>query len=217
MNEIIPTILVDSQRDFEQQLRIVEPYVSTVQVDILDGSCYSVTNWHDPVAVGAIQTPVQFELHLMVENPLPIITEWKKYVPNTIRAIIHAELDRPLPAIMQYIKEHLQLEAGVALNPETPLSESHRVLHEADMVLLLGVHPGASGQPFHGDSIFEKIKRLHAHLPELPLGVDGGITKENIEKIKEAGASRFCVGSSIFHEKDSVEALKALQKIIGVL
>lgn len=217
-SEIIPSILVDSQKEFERRLRLVENLVQTVSVDILDGSIYSVTNWFDARAVGALNTPVNFELHLMVSNPLPIIASWCSLVPKTIRAIIHAELGgRPLLAVIQQIQEVYHLQAGLALNPETPLTEVHHVLQKVDELLFLGVHPGSSGQPFEGNSILEKIRQAHVHVPTIPLGIDGGVKKENILDLQKAGVSRFYVTSAIFEQKDPASALRELQKQVGML
>ena len=71
--EIIPSLLVDGKEAFERRLRLVENHVKTVAVDILDGSTYQVTNWFNAEAISAMHTPVQFILHLMVENPLEYI------------------------------------------------------------------------------------------------------------------------------------------------
>ena len=76
MIEIIPSLLVESRDEFERRLRLVEHDCEMVHVDILDGSLFGNTNWFDAKQVGALRTPVVFELHLMVENPLPIIAAW---------------------------------------------------------------------------------------------------------------------------------------------
>ena len=215
--EIIPSLLVDGKEAFERRLRLVENHVKTVAVDILDGSTYQVTNWFNAEAISAMHTPVQFILHLMVENPLPIIEKWMRLVPNTVRAIIHAESDRPLGAIIQQIQQTYKMEAGLALNPETPLNEIHPVLHEVDEVLLMGVRPGHSGQPFGGEVILEKTRQLRGHIPELPLAVDGGVQKENILDLLSAGITRFHVTSAIFDAEDPLHALKELQTMVGMV
>lgn len=215
--EIIPSLLVDGKETFEQRLRLVENHVKTVAVDILDGSTYQVTNWFNAEAISAMQTPVQFVLHLMVENPLPIIARWMSLVPNTVRAIIHAESDRPLAAIVQQIRQTYKIEAGLALNPETPLNEIHHVLHEVDEILVMGVRPGHSGQIFGGEMILEKTRQLHGHVPEIPLAVDGGVQKENIRDLLSAGISRFHVTSAIFETEDPIKSLKELQTMVGML
>ncbi len=219
--EIIPALLVESQEQFEQQLKLVENEVSTVQVDILDGSVFDKTSWFDAEAVGQIKTPVEFELHLMVENPLPIIDAWAKHVPSTVRAIIHAELDRPLGTIVEWIHQNDKLEAGIALNPETPIDEIHHVVQQVDQILVMGVHPGASGQEFgdsrhgiSGQAILEKIERISHRYPEITLGVDGAVSLERAPELKKRGASRLCIASAIFKADDPKQALHQFKSVI---
>lgn len=212
MSEIIPALLVESKKEFEEKLRLVENDVDTVQVDIMDGSSVPFTSWYDAETIGAIRTLVKYELHLMVENPLPIIAEWKKYVPNLIRAIIHVESDRPLATLIQQIREIHKLEVGLALNPETPSREIEYVLHDVDCILIMGVHPGKSGQTFDGDYLFEKIDHIRKHIPDTPIGVDGGVTAELIPKLVELGIDRICAASAIFKQEEPIQTLHELQE-----
>lgn len=217
MIEIIPSILVDSEKEFERRLRLVEGHAKVVHVDILDGTLFPETNWFDARSVGAFDTPVLFELHLMVKNPLPIIADWKKHVEGTKSAIVHAEIERPLGIVLEHIREVEQLEAGVALNPETPFEAVRHVMTELDMLLVMGVHPGASGQAFLGDSILEKIRAARGHGPSLPIEVDGGITEKFLRKLADAGATRICLASAIFSTSDPQAALERLQKAASTL
>ena len=218
--DIIPAILVGSQNEFEQRLRLVENITPTVQVDILDGSMFNQTSWFNAETVGKIKTPVQFELHLMVENPLPIIEAWAKYVPNTVRAIIQAELDRPIGTLIELIHQNAKLEAGLALNPETPIDEIHHVVHQLDQILVMGVHPGASGQELgdskcgiSGQAILEKIQRIHDRYPNIILGLDGGANSQTIPDIISHGCSRINVSSAIFKADNPVDAFQQLQEL----
>ena len=93
-SEIIPTLLVQSENEFERRLRLVEHDVTTVQIDVLDGTMFDAMSYHDARAIGAMRTDVAFELHLMIENPLAVVEAWKNHVPTLKRAIFHAELDR---------------------------------------------------------------------------------------------------------------------------
>ena len=114
MMEIIPSLFAHSQQEFERKLRLVENDCEMVQVDILDGSMFDNTTWSDPHHIKALRTSVSYELHLMVENPLPIIEEWKRQVKNLKRVIVHSELDRPVGTILAHCKEQLHLETAVA-------------------------------------------------------------------------------------------------------
>jgi ribulose-phosphate 3-epimerase len=218
--EIVPAILVNSQAEFEKRLKLIENEVETVQVDILDGSKFDSTSWFDAEAVATYKTPVQFELHLMVENPLPIIDAWAKHVPNTVRAIIHAELDRPLGSLIELIHQNSKLEAGISLNPETPIDEIHHVIHQIDEILVMGVHPGASGQGLgdskcgiSGQAILAKLERIHDRYPEIILGVDGGADLTTIPEFMRHGCSRISVGSAVFNADNPVDALHKLQEL----
>ena len=208
MIELIPSILVESQEEFERRLRLVDAHVKTVHVDVLDGTMFPQMSWYDERAVGAIETPVVFELHLMVENPLPIIKQWKDQVKNLKRAIIHIELDRPISTLIENIKQWDKLETGLAINPETPIEEIKHHLAMLDGLLVMGVHPGKSGQSFLGESVLQKIRELHHHYPQLPISCDGGITPLLAPSLISAGCSRLIVASNIFNAEDPLAAIK---------
>lgn len=211
MSEIIPAILADSKQEFEEKLRIAEKFSSTVQIDILDGSMFGVTNWHDAEAVAAMETATAFELHLMVNNPLPIIADWVNKMPNVKRAIIHAEIERPLGRILEEIHLTHLIEAGVSINPETPFEEIHAVLSDLDVLLIMSVHPGSAGQKFDGNYIIEKIKNVKNRAPNLKIEVDGGVTANLIPNLQTAGATRFAINSALFKAKNKKTAWKNLQ------
>ena len=121
-----------------------------------------------------------------------------------------------------FIKDDLKLEVGIALNPESPLSEE--VLHMVDQLTIMSVHPGLQGQAFgdpqHGgdiESILEKIRAARAHRHDLVIEVDGGITRELIEPLVRAGANRLCIGSAIFKTDDPTGTLKSFNELISRL
>lgn len=223
MSTIVPAILAHSEEEFEQQLRLIENDCELIQVDILDGSLFPNTNWFDAERVGALRSNVHYELHLMVENPIPIIQAWQKFVPNLERVIVSAEMHRPLIAVLQEIKMGLGLKVGVAINPETPLHEVESVIHELDQLTIMSVHPGKQGQAF-GDAehigdesfIFEKIKLAHDHRADLIIEIDGGVRDDLIGPLMHAGVDRIVVGSLLFKTEDPTNKLKLLNKIVSV-
>ncbi len=219
MLEIIPAFLVQSKKEFEEKLRLVEFDCKTIQLDILDGGLFPNTTWFDAATIGQIKTNVNIELHLMVENPIPIIEEFIKHVPTLNRAIVHAEMHRPLGSVTSYIKDTLKLEVGVAVNPETPLSQIEDVIHSIDTLLIMSVHPGFSGQSF-GDTdhvnseatVMNKIKQARAHKSDLILEVDGGVTEELIKPLVKAGINRICAASLIFKADNPTNKLRELNQ-----
>ena len=215
MKQIVPAFLVQSEQQFEKQLRAVENDCTLIQIDILDGTLFPHTSWFDPIAIGQLKTSVEIELHLMVENPIPIVEAFQKHVPTLKRAIVSAEMHRPIGTVTSYIKDMLHLEVGVAINPETPLKEIEEVLHEIDQLTIMGVHPGSMGQLFEGDAILDKIKLTKHHKPDLCIEIDGGVTEELIPTLIEAGVDRIVSGSMIFKNNAPTQKLQDLKHILA--
>lgn len=215
--EIIPAFLVRSHDEFERKLRLIEHDCDTIQIDILDGSLFPNTTWYDARSVGALRTKVKYELHLMVNNPLPIIEEWQKHVPTLHRVVVHSEMPRPVGAVLEHVKNFYHLETGVAINPETPLEEVHHTLFHVDQLTFLGVHPGWSGQEFMADLVMDKITQAVTQYPNLTLQIDGGLTDQLIEPLAQAGITRFCAASLIFKSPDPAQKLKELKQRISTL
>lgn len=223
MSTIVPAILAHSEEQFERELRLIENDCELVQVDILDGTLFPNTNWFDAQRIGSLRTNVRYELHLMVENPIPIIKTWQQMIPNLERVIVSAEMHRPLIAVVEEIKLGLGLKVGVAINPETPLHEIESVIHELDQLTIMSVHPGTQGQTF-GDTdhignksfIFDKIALARNHRPDLAIEVDGGVRDDLLEPLMHAGVSRIAVGSLLFQDPNPTQKLKWLNALVTV-
>lgn len=214
MTIVVPAILAKTQEEFftkvnNSELRSIAPLW---QIDVLDGSMFDHVSWFDAREVAKINDLPEIELHLMISNPLPIIEAWKKQVPTLKRAIIHAEIDRPVGAIVHRIHD-LGLEAGLAINPETPIKLILDHLDEIQILLVMGVHPGASGRQFGGESIIQKIKEIKNRFPELKIGVDGGINLANASEIVTAGTDQLCVSSALWETPDPKNVYQKLASL----
>jgi ribulose-phosphate 3-epimerase len=106
-------------------------------------------------------------------------------------------------------------QAGVVLNPSTPLVSIEEALEFADYVLVMSVNPGFGGQKFIPQAI-DKVKRLHRMIEERQLNVrieiDGGIDRKNIESVVAAGAEIIVAGSAIFGTSDAEAAVRELRE-----
>lgn len=221
MIEILPGILAENAQELQERLFFPgfwQPGM-TAHVDVLDGTMFGATCFCDATAIAerSESTPhtphptpfPSIELHLMVQNPLPVIEQWKSLIPETTRAIVHAEIERSLDPILDRIRE-LGLETGVALCPETPPDMLDRVHHIPDRVLVMGVHPGASAQPFLGEPILAKIRRLRALHPSFIIAVDGGVKADTAQNIIKAGANALIATSAIWQSKRPLDAYTQL-------
>jgi ribulose-phosphate 3-epimerase len=212
--QILPAILAADAAELQERLLFPgfwQPDM-VAHVDILDGSMFGATCFCDPRAVATPSAPSgrgllvpSIELHCMVQNPLPIIKEWKSLVPSTIRAIVHIEMYRPIDPVLHHIHE-LGLENGVALCPETLVDRLGLLLETPDRVLMMGIPPGAAGQSFLGEPILSKVRRLRTLHPQLTIAMDGGVTTELANSMYNAGANALVANTAIWHNTHPKQA-----------
>ncbi|MEK7841459.1 MAG: ribulose-phosphate 3-epimerase, partial [Deltaproteobacteria bacterium] len=130
---------------------------------------------------------------------------------------VHAETCRHLYRTIQYIKEQ-GIRAGVSLNPTTPLCHLDHILGDVDLVLIMTVNPGFSGQSFI-NSCLPKIERLRRMIDDgnynAELEVDGGIKVSNIGAVAKAGADVFVAGSAVFGSENYKKTIAAMKLEIG--
>lgn len=194
MVKIIPAILAKDAHDFAKKLRLVEGSVKTVQIDVVDGKFAPFKSWADPEIIKTIPTPLKFELHLMVRDVGREIKKWSK-IKNVSRVIFHAETKQNHPKLVQIIKRK-KWQAGIALNPRTPLKKIEKLIPRLDTVLILGVTPGRSGQKFQ-KPVLKKISQLRKY-KKIKIAVDGGVNLKNAQEILAAGADTLCAASAIY-------------------
>ncbi len=164
-------------------------------LDIMDG--HFVPNLtFGPLVCAAIAQAVAepVECHLMVERPEDLLARYAE--AGVRRLIVHAEATAHLHRVLAQV-HHLGCEAGVALNPGTPLSAVTEVADELDLLLVMSVDPGFGGQSFL-QSQLDKIARAKRLLPGVAIEVDGGIGPKNARQVVDAGADILVAGSAVF-------------------
>lgn len=185
--------------------------VERLHVDIMDG--HFVPNLtFGPLLMEAIRplTTLPFEAHLMVDNVDTLIEPCAKAGANVI--LIHPEREPHVQRHLARIRD-LGCQAGLVLNPHTPLSVLENLIPDLDQVLLMTVNPGFGGQKFI-PQMLEKIRQARTLLNPYPivLEVDGGVTAENIHEIVKAGAQVVVAGTAVFQDrqvKENVQRLRA--------
>lgn len=143
------------------------------------------------------------DVHLMVKPVDQLITAFAKSGGSIIT--IHPESTDNLADSIKLIK-NLGCKAGIAFNPESPIDVLEYVYKQVDLILIMSVHPGFSGQQFINNS-FKKIELIKAMLNKLnvsiPLSIDGGVNIENIAALSNHGINIFVAGNSIFKSNNS--------------
>ncbi len=159
---------------------------------------------------------LHFDAHLMCENPGALLDDFLEAGANSIS--VHAEGNAHLHKLVHHIKDG-GAQAGVVLNPATPLCVLDAILPDLDYVLIMSVNPGFGGQKFIESSV-GKIARLASTRAALELDFliqgDGGIAPNNVARVVAAGADVLVCGSSIFAPQHSVaENVRALRDAIA--
>ena len=210
MIKIAPSLLSANFAALAQEVKKMEEAGADLfHVDVMDG--HFVPNLTiGPKVVQAIResTSVPLDVHLMVQSPDRFVEPFAKAGSNGLT--IHVEAaGKQTPAILQKIKS-LGLRAGLALNPDTPLSKAVPFLSQLDMVLLMTVHPGFGGQSFIS-SVLPKISQLRA-LFKGDIEVDGGINAQTAQQAVERGANVLVAGTYLFRAADPREAIQNLRR-----
>jgi ribulose-phosphate 3-epimerase len=170
-----------------------------IHVDVMDG--HFVPNLTmGPFIVRACRrvTRLPLDVHLMIESPENLLEVFAEAGATNLS--VHVETCPNLHRTLQTIRE-LGCKAGVVLNPATPVALIEPVLHMVDLVLVLSVNPGFSGQTFLPE-VLQKISSLRRDLeqinPHVWLEVDGGLNTQTLPLVVEAGANVFVAAQAIF-------------------
>ena len=213
MVKIAPSILSADFSRLGDEIKAVEDAgADWIHVDVMDGHFVPNITIGPPVIESIRKvTKLPLDVHLMIEHADRYVKSFAEAGADLLT--VHVEACPHLNRTLQAIRE-LDVRAGVVLNPATPLSSLEEVLHEIDMVLLMSVNPGFSGQSFI-PSMLDKISNLRdiiSHYEdEIEMQVDGGVRVDNAGKIKEAGASVLVAGSAIFNSKDYKKTIQQLR------
>jgi ribulose-phosphate 3-epimerase len=212
--EIAPSVLpADFARLGEEVAALEEAGVDRIQWDVMDGNFVpNLTFGPDVIAACRSHASIPFEAHLMVERPVELAARYVEAGCDLL--IVHVEADRHLHRTLAAIKE-LGAQAGVALNPSTPVDAVRHVVDLCDLILVMTVNPGFGGQRYIA-SMEPKVAEVHALVAgrEVDVEVDGGIGPDTVAGAVAAGANVLVAGSALFRDPEGLtHAVTELRKL----
>jgi ribulose-phosphate 3-epimerase len=211
---IAPSILTADFACLRPQIEQAEAAgADRLHLDVMDGRFVPNITF-GPLVVQAIRaiTTLPLDIHLMIDNPERYINDFR--AAGGDRLIVHVEATQHLHRLVEQIKES-GAEAGVALNPATPIIDLEEIAPFVDMVLIMSVNPGFGGQFFIKTSvrkIFRTRRLIDRWNTPASIGVDGGINEQTAPAVVAAGADNLVTGSAIFNDKRSIaESIAAVR------
>lgn len=212
--EIAPSILAANFAVLGDEVRAVEAAgAAVIHVDVMDGHFVPNISIGVPIVASLSKaTRLPLDVHLMIEHPGDFVAAFAKAGGH--RILVHQEATVHLDRVIASIHEQ-SCEAGVVINPATPVAMLKEVLDRVETVLVMTVNPGFGGQKFIPQTV-DKIRELRdirsRHDYGFRIGVDGGVTLENTAELVTAGADTLVAGTAIFHTTDPGAALRQMKQ-----
>ena len=185
-------------------------------VDVMDGVFVPNISFGTPIMkVLKKNAKKTLDVHLMIINPDDYLEKFSKLGADILT--VHFEACPHLHRTIQKIKD-LNLKAGVAINPHTPVSFLKSIIGDLDLVCIMSVNPGFGGQSFIKNT-FNKVKELrnliNDHNSNAIIEVDGGVNSKNAKKLIECGANALVAGSFVFKSENPSNTISELSSIIN--
>ncbi len=217
---IAPSILsADFARLGEEVDAVLAAGADWVHFDVMDNH-YVPNLTIGPLVCEALRkhgVTAPIDVHLMVEPVDRIVPDFAKAGATVIS--FHPEASRHVHRTVQLIRSE-GCQAGLVLNPATPVEVLDYVLEELDLVLLMSVNPGFGGQAFI-PSALDKLRAVRARIDScgkpVRLEIDGGVKPDNIAQIAAAGADTFVAGSAIFGHPDYADVVRRMKAAVAAV
>ena len=217
MKIIAPSMLSCNFGKLKEEIEMVNhSKAGWFHLDIMDGVFVPNITFGTPILeVFKEYATKHLDAHLMIVNPENYIENFASLGANTIT--VHYEACDNLLDTINQIKK-LNVKAGVAINPDTDISVLDSLVNEIDLICLMSVFPGFSGQKFIPET-FERLEKLKKIITvknsQAMIQIDGGVSIDNAKKLVSLGADILVAGSFVFKSEDASITIKKLNSVIN--
>jgi ribulose-phosphate 3-epimerase len=217
MKLIAPSMLACDFGNLESEISMInDSKADWFHIDVMDGVFVPNISFGTPIMnVLKKYTKKPLDVHLMIINPDNYIEKFAELGSSVLT--VHFEACTHLHRTIQRIKS-LNMKAGVAINPHTPISSLESIIKEIDLVCIMSVNPGFGGQSFI-ETTYQKIKDLKSLInkrnSKTLIEIDGGVNSENAKKLIENGADVLVAGSFVFKSENPTNTISTLSSLIN--
>ncbi len=220
LKKIVPSIIASSQKEIEEMIIRVSPYVSLVQLDIIDGKFVKNKSlgFDFKIRKKIKNKRIRYEAHLMVKEPEKWVEKHGSKVDSIIfpyESLKGIDKEKEKKKILNLIKKikTKKKKVGIAVNPETPAEKIFPYLKDLNQVIVLTVHPGRYGAKFL-PRMLKKVQNIRKRDKKIIIEVDGGINPQTIWGAAKAGANYFVSGSFVTRAEKPKERIAELERNI---
>ena len=213
--KVAPSVLSADFGELNKEIQLINKSSAySIHVDVMDGVFVPNISFGQPIVKTlSLISNKPLDVHLMIVDPIKFIDEF--VFDNTLNITIHYESTNKIEETLNYIKSK-NIKSGLAIKPDTDINEIESYIQKVDILCLMSVNPGFSGQNFI-ENTYSKLKQLRKLIDKKKLStliqIDGGVNNSNAKKLFELGADILVSGNYIFKSSNPNKVIEYLNNL----